>query len=53
MFGFGQTRERPHIDPIRASIIVASQRNERASENVREVLRDMLERNDIIRGNER
>ncbi len=51
MFGIGQTRERANPDPITAQVTIASQRNERASEKARQVLREVLERNDALRGN--
>jgi hypothetical protein len=49
MFGYGQPRERPNPDPITAQITVASQRSARANSQARQVLREMLERNDNLR----
>jgi uncharacterized protein Yka (UPF0111/DUF47 family) len=37
-------------DPIRAQIIVASQRNERAAEEARHALQEMLDRRDNLSG---
>jgi hypothetical protein len=50
MFGFGQRLERPDPDPITAQITIASQRSARANSQAREVLREMLDRNDTLRG---
>lgn len=44
------TRERAAPDPIRAQVVIATQRNERASENARQALAELLERNDGLRG---
>lgn len=50
MFGYSRALERPNPDPIRAQIVVATQRNERAGENARNALAELLDRNDGIRG---
>ena len=49
LFG-ATTRERAAPDPIRAQVVIATQRNERASENARQALAELLERNDGLRG---
>lgn len=52
MFGFAsRTDERPAKDPIRADVTRALQANERAGENARQALEDLLARNDGIKGN--
>lgn len=48
--GFARKLDRPKPDPIAAEVMVARQRNERAGENIRELLRETLERSDGLRG---
>lgn len=51
MFGFAaRTDERPNKDPIRADVTRALQANERAGENARQALEDLLKRNDGLKG---
>lgn len=49
MLGLSRRLERPQPDPISAQIAIASQRNEAASQRAREVLEEMLARNDGLR----
>lgn len=42
-------RERPNPDPIAAHAIIARQRNERAGENARQALAELLDANDGLR----
>ena len=49
MLGFTRKLERPTPDPIRAQFVIATQRNERAGENARQALAELLERNDGLR----
>lgn len=49
MLGFTRKLERPNPDAISASLVIASQRNERASDNAKKVLIELLEANDQLR----
>lgn len=50
MLGFKtSSRERPNPDILTGQVVIAAQRNERASENARAVLNDLLSRNDNLR----
>lgn len=49
MLGLSRRHEQPQPDPISAQIAIASQRNEAASQRAREVLGEMLDRNDGLR----
>lgn len=51
MLGFSSRKlERPKPDQITADIVIARQRNERASEKARVLLKEVLDENDRIRG---
>jgi len=51
MFGFAsRTDERPAPDPIKADLTRATQANERAGENARQALEELLKRNDDLKG---
>jgi len=50
LFHTAPARERPKPDPISAHLVVARQRNERASENARQALAELLDRNDTLKG---
>lgn len=43
------TRERPSPDVIAGSLVIARQRNERAGENARQALADLLDASDGLR----
>jgi hypothetical protein len=49
MLGFSSKSDRPSPDPIRANLVIALQRNERASEAARSLLTDMLDSNDGVK----
>lgn len=49
MLGLAPKRERPQPDPIAASVAIAVQRNEAAGQRARQVLEEMLVRNDGLR----
>lgn len=51
MLGFNNSKlERPSPDPITAEVVIATQRNVRASENARNALSELLNRNDGLQG---
>jgi hypothetical protein len=50
MLGLAPKRERPQPDPIAASVAIAVQRNEAAGMRARQVLEEVLAKNDAIRG---
>ncbi len=50
MFGISARSTSSSPDPIAVDLSVAIQRNARASEKARDLLRDMLERSDEIKG---
>ncbi len=49
MFGLSSKSEKVSLDPISAQIFIATQRNEAASQRARQVLEEMLIRNDGLR----
>lgn len=50
MLGFTKPAADRSIDPVSAQVLIAVQRNEQASQRTRDLLKDMLDENDRVKG---